>query len=113
VPDIAIELVSVEKGKPLKPGGSEVCGEDFAVNNKLGAMSLVIDSLAKICLGEFDLAEGPHTIGRSPPDVYVGLFVRYCNGLWFPLSEDSFLTKGPGARRRPTPDRQRSKGRTD
>jgi hypothetical protein len=63
VPDIAIELVSVEKGQSLKPRSLQMPGKDFAVDiSKLGAMPVVIESLAKVCLGKFDFAEGPYTI---------------------------------------------------
>ncbi len=58
MPNIAIELVSIEKGQPLKPCSLQMPGKDFAVDiNKLGAMPVVIESLAKICPGKLDLSQ--------------------------------------------------------
>jgi len=65
VPNVAIELVSMEKRQPLKPPGLQMCGKLIAVNIfKLGQVPSVISGFAEVCFTSQKVLE-PSVVGQD------------------------------------------------
>ena len=101
MPDAAIELVSIEKGLPLKPPRFQMRNKHRAVNIfKFIAVSSIIRGAAKVCLRELYFAEGLCPVLGGPKHIYVAPLASIGYGFWFPTGEFSLAAKGAEERGR-------------
>lgn len=93
MPDVAIELISVEKNWPVKSPGFQVFSKNTINILKLGAVPRIVICFAKVRFREFYFAEGLDSIISRPNHIYVATFCRVGYIFWFKADETGVLAK--------------------